>query len=89
MAFVFMVFVACLLWERRGCLLNRGTFSLSASFVVWLLPRKGIDGCLSSYGDHVGDKGSATVEENMIELNWKYVELGCKRFLLILFVQWR
>ncbi len=37
--------------------------------MVWLLPCKGIDGCLSSYGDHVGDKGSAIVEENMIELS--------------------
>jgi hypothetical protein len=36
---------------------------------VWLLPHKGIDGCLSSYGDHVGNKGSATVEENMMELS--------------------
>jgi hypothetical protein len=25
----------------------------------------------------------------MIDLSWKYVELGCMRFLLILFVQWR
>ncbi len=70
MAFVFMVFVACLLWERRGCLLNRGTFSLSASFVVWLLSCRDIDGCLSSYGNHVGDKIGAIVEENMTELSW-------------------
>jgi hypothetical protein len=42
-------------------------FSLSASFVVWLFSRRGIDGFLSSYGDHVGDKGGTTVEENMIE----------------------
>jgi hypothetical protein len=62
------------------CLLNHGRLSLNASFVVWLLPHRGIDGCLSSYGNHVGDKEGAIVEENMIKLNSKYAELGCKKF---------
>jgi hypothetical protein len=44
-------------------------FSLSASFMVWLLSRRGISGCLSSYGNHVGDKRGAIVEENMTKLS--------------------
>jgi hypothetical protein len=36
---------------------------------VWLLSCRDIDGCLSSYGNHVGDKIGAIVEENMTELS--------------------
>jgi hypothetical protein len=45
---------------------------------VWLLLRRSIDGCLSSYGDRVGDKGYITVEENrakQIMLEIKEVQL--------------
>jgi len=60
-AFVFMVFVSCLLQERWRihswwCLLNCGMFSLGASFVVLLLSHRSFDGYLSSYGAHARNK---------------------------------
>jgi hypothetical protein len=45
---------------------------------VWLLLYRSIDGCLSSYGDCVGDKGYTSVEENrtkQIMLEIKEVQL--------------
>jgi hypothetical protein len=41
---------------------------LITSFVVWLISRRGINGCLSSYEDNVGDIGGANVEENKTKL---------------------